>query len=246
MTAPYLKEPALKDLGLKELAPGLKSIATDAPVDLWLLDHGAPFDPDLLSWLSEEEWSRARRFHFSRHRRRYLAAHAVLRGLVAERAGVPPSALRFDHGTNGKPFLHGQNAPHVSLSYSPGLCLIGIGHGPAIGVDIEQSRIIADAEELAALYFTRHERRALNRMANERDRSLAFLHGWTRKEACLKAMGTGLAYPASSLETGLFSRRTVVTLRSGTRVETASLMIERHVISWARLLFPAHAKVHWE
>jgi 4'-phosphopantetheinyl transferase len=221
---------------LEGLAPGLKPIAVDTPLDLWLFDHTAPFDSELLSWLSEEERSNARRFHFPWHRRRYLATHATLRGLIADRTGIPPSALCFDCSADGKPSLRGKNSLHFSISYSAGLSLIGIGAGRAMGVDIEQERIIHDADELAELYFTPLERRILSRTEDESERSLAFLHGWTRKEACLKALGTGLSYPASCLETDLSGRRTTVQLPSAMLGETASFVVAHHVISWARIL----------
>lgn len=226
---------------LERRVPGLRSISADVPMGLWLLDHTAPFDPELFSWLSAKETHRAGCFRFAEHRRRYLAAHAVLRGLIADRTGVPPSALRFGVGNQGEPFLPWKGAPMFSLSYSPGLCLLGIADDQPIGVDIEQNRIIPDAEELANFYFTPEERRMLGRSQGDRSRSLTFLHGWTRKESCLKAVGMGLSYPAWLLETHLSRPRTQVAMQ-GMRAETASMMMDGHVIAWARIL-PSDAPV---
>lgn len=223
---------------LQDLAPGLSPVTIDAPVSLWLLDHSAPVHVELLSWLSEDELSHAQCFHFPWLLQRYLAAHAVLRGLIAARVGIAPATLRFVSSANGKPTLCGDEILQFSLSYSPGRSLIGIGGRQPIGVDIEEERIIDDAEELANLYFTPIEQHMLDRARSDRDRSLSFLHGWTRKEACLKAMGTGLSYPACQLETGLSESLTTIELPWAMHAETASLTIAHHVISWARLLPP--------
>jgi 4'-phosphopantetheinyl transferase len=59
-----------------------------------------------------------------------------------------------------------------------------------------------DAAALAADYFTAAEQRALASLPPER-RDRAFLVGWTRKEACLKAVGTGLGIDTRSFEAGL-------------------------------------------
>ena len=64
-----------------------------------------------------------------------------------------------------------------------------------LGVDIEQPRRIEP--DLADRYFAADEVRRLRELpATEQE--LAFFRCWTRKEAYLKAIGTGIAIPLES------------------------------------------------
>ena len=72
---------------------------------LWLADLGAPPPAALLATLSSAERDRAARFVFERDRRRYAAAHATLRSLLASHLEVAPGALEFETGEFGKPSL---------------------------------------------------------------------------------------------------------------------------------------------
>lgn len=150
--------------------------------------------------LSADERSRSLRFRFAHDQRRYLAAHATLRTLLAGRIGGIAADLRYEVGAAGKPRL-GQ-AHGFSLSYAGDRALIGLSVLPDIGVDLEAVRAIPDRNDLAELHFTPGERCELA-AHSEDERDQAFLLGWTRKEACVKALGTGLATAPSSFETGL-------------------------------------------
>ena len=57
--------------------------------------------------LSPEEGARAGRFRFARHRDRFVAARGQLREVLARYLDVPPGALAFAYGPQGKPFLAG-------------------------------------------------------------------------------------------------------------------------------------------
>ena len=72
---------------------------------------------------------------------------------------------------------------HFNISYSGDCGIIGISTEHEIGVDIERERPVADVSELTSLCFAEDERV---------DAEQAFLLAWTRKEACLKALGRGL------------------------------------------------------
>jgi hypothetical protein len=63
-------------------------------------------------------------------------------------------------------------------------------------------RPVPDAAALAAEHFTRREQEALAALP-ARDRDQAFLTCWTRKEACLKAIGVGLLLSPQSFEVGI-------------------------------------------
>lgn len=175
-------------------------------IDLWLvqLDGGTPDpgDPDQTALLSEAEKAKADRFHFERDARRYRASHTALRTLLARATDASPQALTFVEGPHGKPRLAGAGQPHFNMSHSAGWALIGICGDAPIGVDIEVPRDMSDLEALAERNFTRAEFLAL-RAVDPAHRLQAFLRCWTRKEACLKALGSGLSIEPGVFEAGI-------------------------------------------
>ena len=85
----------------------------------------------------------------------------------------------------GKPYIPG--GPEFSLSHSGTLAVIALADVP-VGADAEKDRPVGDAVRLRAL--TGAER------ADSRD----FLFFWTRKEAALKCLGTGVHRALRSLD----------------------------------------------
>lgn len=193
----------------------------DAPlgIRLWLVELDAPDVAPGVD-LSEPELQRARRFAFERDRRRYLAAHRALRAVLAREAGMRPSAV-FELGPHGKPGLPALKGWHFNLSHSAHLGLIGLAEAGAqhgeIGVDIEVRHPIAELRDLAAHHFSMAEQAALAAMPEGEVALSAFLQGWTHKEACLKALGTGLSLPSNAFTLNLDSalQRTQIPVGEG-------------------------------
>jgi len=133
-----------------------------------------------------------------------MVGRATLRCLLADRLGCSPAEIRFSYGGNGKPTLEGSRG-HIefNVAHSEGDAIIALADGAVIGVDIEHLRPIADVESLARLVFSDAELRELE-LAPEP--VLAFLNGWTRKEAYVKALGLGLAAPLRDITVPLSGR----------------------------------------
>jgi 4'-phosphopantetheinyl transferase len=181
--------------------------------------HHVELDSELTleQMLSGEERERADRFRFEIDRRRFMAAHVALRRVLAEHTGLQPHALCLVAGRYGKPSLVDQPGVQFSLSHSQTLALIAVGTRGPLGADIELLRPVPDAAVLAERHFTRRENAALAALpARERER--AFLVCWTRKEACLKAIGLGLLVPPESFEVGLVPELRSVELRVAGRL----------------------------
>lgn len=176
----------------------------------WRVDLDGPDEPDAQDWLSPTEVARAHRFVFPRDARRYRIAHVALRQLLFTHAGVQPDA-EFELGAHDKPVLCGAGAVGFNLSHSGGTALIGIGACTEIGVDIEKVHAIDDIKALAERNFSAGENEELRNTPAERLLQ-AFLSGWTRKEACLKALGTGLSIEPGCFETGLAAVQRCVTI----------------------------------
>jgi 4'-phosphopantetheinyl transferase len=124
--------------------------------------------------------------------RRRIAARAAVRIVLSRRTGLDPAALRFRRGSAGKPELVGPAGRHVcfNVSHSGELCVVAIGDAEPVGVDVEAIRPVGHLEQIAAR-FGAEDSAAILRLRGER-RLRAFHAIWTRREACLKAAGTGL------------------------------------------------------
>jgi 4'-phosphopantetheinyl transferase len=161
------------------------------PFELWRVDLAAVPAAADLALLDAHERARSARFHFERDRGRYAAAHVALRRLLAQRTGRDVASLAIEAGPYGKPYLAGAPRCAFSLSHSDELALVAFADDGEIGVDLERVRPLSDLEGLERQCLTTAERHALAELAPD-VRALAFLRRWTRKEACLKALGTGL------------------------------------------------------
>lgn len=159
-----------------------------------------------LAWLSAEERERGARFLRAQDRRAFLARRCFLRAVLASYLGCSPEEIAYAQGEHGKPRLASPGGElSFSLSRSGEWILLGLSRGRELGVDVERGDGLADARDLervAERALTAAERARLARLpAAERARAL--LRAWTRKEALLKALGTGLAREPDTVEVGL-------------------------------------------
>lgn len=174
-------------------------------VHVWLIDlDGAGAGPAEWAVLAADERARAEAYRFDHLRRRYVAACAAVRRLLAACLGANahPEALRFERGPQGKPFLTGGDDLQFNLSHAAGWALLAVTRGRRIGVDVEAVRDLRDLTALAERFFAPGERAALAAVAPPL-RAQAFTACWTRKEAYIKALGTGLAEPLEQFEVSL-------------------------------------------
>lgn len=166
-------------------------------VHVWLLQLElgpaaiAAIEPDL----SPEELQRADQFHFDRDRIRFIAAHAGLRRILGAYLQRAPHEVAIVNDEHRKPYLATVGQPtdlRFNLSHSGAWGLLAVGRQRHVGVDIEQVRPVPELPDVARLVLSEPEMEAL--MARpEADRLGRFLAMWTRKEAAVKAVGSGLA-----------------------------------------------------
>ncbi|MEU7282390.1 4'-phosphopantetheinyl transferase superfamily protein [Streptomyces sp. NPDC045431] len=152
--------------------------------------------------LSAAERARLARFARAEDRDRFLAAHVALRILLGERLGQRPEHVRIHQapcagcgGPHGRPVVPG-NPVHFSLAHAGDLFVIALSERAVVGVDVE--RIPAHVLP-GALHPAEEAELALLPAA---ERPAAFARAWTRKEAVLKARGTGLRTDPTTLLVG--------------------------------------------
>lgn len=186
---------------VNDLAPTLPT-GDDITVIVCRLDPPADIVAALRSVLSTDERTRADRFHFDRHRRRFIVGRAVLRHLLATATGSAPEQVAFDYGEHGKPALRGNDALPFNLSNSSDLAAVAIGGSQPLGVDVEKIRPMDDGKAIAERFFSATEVAAFERLAHD-DRDTGFFRCWTRKEAYIKAIGDGLTMPLDRFDVAL-------------------------------------------
>ena len=167
--------------------------------------------------LSEDEIARADRFRGPGLRSRFIAGRGGLRAILARYVGVAPDALSFAYRENGKPWLTGELYPkklEFNLAHSHELALCAVITNRVVGVDIEYMRPMENASAIIHRFFSPAERVAFLRLP-EAERFTAFYRGWTRKEAYLKAVGTGLATELDSFDVPLAPGERPALLRIG-------------------------------
>ncbi len=160
----------------------------------------------LATILSAEDRDRAERFKSPDARRRFIVAHAALRSLLSRYLNTSSQEVFFVEGTHGKPSLLGSNPTRLNfnLAHSGELALIAVTIGCELGVDVERLREVPHWQEIAGRYF--HPAEVKEILACEADsHRIAFFQCWTRKEAILKALGTGLSHPLNMFHVPLDS-----------------------------------------
>lgn len=171
--------------------------AEELRVDVWVwdLDIDEASAATLSHWLSQDERQRAAAFKMPVLQRRWIAARAGMRGILASFLGVSPEAPVFAQGEQGRPFLTAPDCPcSFNLSHSGTLAAFALCEA-VVGIDVEQLR--AMPEGVAGMVFSRPEIAALEAEPEAR-RATTFFRYWTAKEAVLKALGTGLSVSGRS------------------------------------------------
>lgn len=133
-------------------------------------------------------------------RKRSLVGHVALRLVLGEVTATAPERLRFERrcghcggAGHGKPHLAGRSDLDFSLSHSGELALIAVARGRRVGADVERVRERTDVLAIARGSLSTRERQILECLEPDEARRAAFFRCWTRKEAYLKGLGTGLA-----------------------------------------------------
>lgn len=169
------------------------------------LDIPESLIPSLAQTLHPDEEARAARFFFQRDQRRFTVARGVLRSILARYLQCSPADISFGYTAHGKPVLD-MPAPasdlYFNLSHSQDIALYACAWQRQVGVDVEYIRVVERAEQIARRFFTPQEQQVWLSLPPEQ-RQVAFFNCWTRKEACLKARGFGLAHSLDTVEVSL-------------------------------------------
>ncbi len=174
-------------------------------IELWLVE-GPGTEPErslLYDVLSEDERALAARFKVEDVRSSFIVSRGFLRTILGDALGSAPESINFGEGEHGKPFLAGAHATseiEFNVSHSGDVFLYAVSRGRTVGVDVERKKEDLSVETLAQRYFAAGEVRRLMEETPSEERLDSFYRCWTRKEAYLKARGTGLTTKLHAFE----------------------------------------------
>ncbi|WP_299767290.1 4'-phosphopantetheinyl transferase superfamily protein [uncultured Dokdonia sp.] len=156
--------------------------------------------------LNATERERALKFRFQKDRSCFIIARGVLRMLLGNYLGIAPAHIEFQFGPNGKPYVIHSNDIKFNISHSGDTIILGFIKKHRIGVDVEYTKREVDVKKIAEHFFSEEEVRSL--FALDQDyHTQAFYNCWTRKEAFIKAVGSGLAFPLDQFVVSLESTK---------------------------------------
>jgi 4'-phosphopantetheinyl transferase len=151
--------------------------------------------PLLSGLLSEDERRQVDRYRTAADRLRAVVSRGMLRLLLGWWLGADAPGLSIGRTAAGRPFVHNMDDTlDFNVAHSGDWVLIALSSGGRVGVDVEFVRPVPELDAIVERHFAGAESEALRRLPRQY-RTEAFFALWTRKEACLKAEGTGLQQP---------------------------------------------------
>jgi len=172
-------------------------------VDVWWIDLVAEraSASAAVCLLSESERDHARRLRVTDAWITFVLTRATLRTLLSAYVGRPAGTIQLAFEPNGKPFLAGTDV-HFNVSHSGNIAVVALSRRGPIGVDVERYDRRVDVLGVADRFFAAMEVRKLHDLpAHQLERG--FYACWTRKEAYIKALGTGLSHDLASFSVTL-------------------------------------------
>ena len=165
-------------------------------IDIWICQfdtHQYNLDNFYLT-LSAEEKQRAKRYKFIEHKNHFIIFHGFMREILARYLQIKPIDIVYTKGDKGKPYLSSQlnSSIQFNLSHTKDIALLAISNDSEVGVDIEHLDRKTDWQGIVKRFFTADEQQALFNLP-EALQQQAFYELWTRKEAYMKVLGSGLS-----------------------------------------------------
>ncbi|WP_373514969.1 4'-phosphopantetheinyl transferase superfamily protein [Persicitalea sp.] len=144
--------------------------------------------PDWSALLHTDEIERGGRYHRRDDRLRSLYTRSLLRILVGRYTNQDPLAIHLTKGLRNKPELPNNLGWHVNAAHSGNWILLAIGRD-RVGIDVEEIKPDFAFTDVIPISFIAQEREYIEADGKS---TVRFYELWTRKEAFVKAIGSGI------------------------------------------------------
>jgi|WetSurSiteA1Bulk_404760.scaffolds.fasta_scaffold00254_2 4'-phosphopantetheinyl transferase len=148
-----------------------------------------PMLEEFQKYLFIDEKLRAGNFSSEPDRKTYITSHAILRIILAKYLNDNPLNIKYILDKNHKPGLKG-NPIFFNITHTKDAFAIAIAKDSYVGIDLENIDQPIEIHSIAKSFFSKKECEFIFK-SNE-DAKCRFFLLWTRKEALLKALGTGI------------------------------------------------------
>ena len=149
---------------------------------------------DLLSLISNERQDKVKNSRFDIDRKLSLCSELLIRYQACKELNILNKEIVFLKNKNGKPFLMNYSEFQFNISHTRNAIVVAFSNNE-IGVDIESIKPIDIV--IANRFFTPSEQGYIVLHDNP---DYAFYEVWTKKEAYIKYIGTGLSTPLNSFD----------------------------------------------
>lgn len=153
--------------------------------------------PDIRDFFNNTDLLKADRFRSEADKETYLYCHTLLRLSLSKKLGKHPDELLFLSGRYNKPILESGNL-HFNISHTRDSFAFAVSEHSRVGIDLEKTDRKINFKSIAKRFFSRDENEFISEYANDSPERFFLL--WTRKEALLKALGTGIINFPTRLE----------------------------------------------
>jgi phosphopantetheinyl transferase len=152
---------------------------------------------DIQKYISGNEQARADKFHFDQDRETYITCHAMLRLVLAQFLNLNPLEISYKIGSNNKPGIK-DDPVYFNVTHTREAFAFTVSREFNVGIDLENINQDIEISSVARSYFSKKEREYIFNLATgSKER---FFQLWTRKEALLKALGTGIINNLTEVE----------------------------------------------
>ena len=167
-------------------------------IDIWQISLDALITDQhsLILTLDKEERERYQKRQ-NKLQSSYLLSHAACRQILAHYLNLAAGEIKYKKNQHGKPLLDHKTPLNFNMSHSRDKAIVAVTNHSTIGVDIEFSDKNTGWEKIVPRYFHPDEINYLFAQPKDRQKQ-TFFQIWTRKEAYIKAIGTGFATALAS------------------------------------------------
>ncbi len=161
-------------------------------VEVWRLDGARHRNAShvFAAALDAPEHARLRIMRHADARLRFSAGRWLVRHVLSRRLGCAEAEVELTAGAHGRPSLI-SGGIDFNLSHAGSLVVLALST-TRVGIDVEMTNRTRDWRAIARRFFSAVEVAAIEACDEARQRT-AFFRAWVRKEAFVKALGTGIA-----------------------------------------------------
>lgn len=143
------------------------------------------------------------------------ASEPRVRAALSTYTGLPESSFKLAREAKGKPYVVDSDLA-FSVSHSGEWMTIAVSRNCRLGIDLENlTRSVPNRDRLVTRFFSQQEQSAYIALEDS-EKQAGFFRAWCRKEAVVKAIGSGISYGLDRFDVSLTERAELLEIRDET------------------------------